>query len=51
MDYLSALQIIHDVLHPNNYLEIGCRSGLSLGLSKCHSLQSLKSPIYEFSLG
>ena len=38
MDYLEALQIIHDKLMPRNYLEIGCRKGISLSLSSCQSI-------------
>ncbi|HVA26970.1 MAG TPA: class I SAM-dependent methyltransferase [Candidatus Baltobacteraceae bacterium] len=34
MDYLSALQLVHTIVAPNNYCEIGCRFGYSLALSK-----------------
>jgi hypothetical protein len=38
MDYLSALEIIHRELLPNNYVEIGCRFGKSMSLSRCPSI-------------
>lgn len=38
MDYLEALRTIHKELEPENYVEIGCRLGVSLGLSKCSSI-------------
>ena len=38
MDYLSVLKIIHLELSINNYVEIGCRLGNSLGLSRCQSI-------------
>ena len=38
MNYLSALEIIHRELNPDNYLEIGCRLGRSLSLSRCQSI-------------
>src|SRR5579862_7896129 len=33
MDYLSALRLVHEVLRPRSYCEIGCRFGYSLTLS------------------
>ncbi len=38
MDYLSALKIIHHELSPDNYVEIGCRLGKSISLSRCQSI-------------
>ncbi len=38
MNYLEALQIIHRHLQPKNYVEIGCRMGNSLSISKCESI-------------
>ena len=38
MKYLSALQQFHSTLRPASYLEIGCRHGISLALSRCPSL-------------
>lgn len=34
MDYLSALDLVHMIVAPRNYCEIGCRFGHSLALSK-----------------
>ncbi len=34
MDYLSALNLVHTIVAPKNYCEIGCRFGNSLTLSK-----------------
>ena len=38
MDYLSALETIHYELSPDNYVEIGCRLGKSISLSRCQSI-------------
>ncbi len=38
MDYLRALEIIHHELSPDNYVEIGCRLGKSISLSRCQSI-------------
>jgi hypothetical protein len=38
MNYLHALQLCHEMLAPSNYLEIGCRHGTSLALSRCPAL-------------
>ncbi len=38
MNYLTALSLLHDTLSPKNYVEIGCREGLSLSLSKCPAI-------------
>lgn len=38
MDYLTALAATHATLAPRNYLEIGCRHGLSLALSKAPAI-------------
>src|SRR5665213_318067 len=35
MQYLVALDLIHWILIPTNYVEIGCRKGVSLALSQC----------------
>lgn len=35
LDYISALRFVHETLRPANYWEIGCRLGISLGLSRC----------------
>lgn len=34
MDYLQALNLVHTIVAPRNYCEIGCRFGYSLALSK-----------------
>jgi hypothetical protein len=34
MNYLEALRLAHAVLRPRNYVEIGCRFGSSLALSR-----------------
>ena len=38
MNYLTALRRVHALLRPANYLEIGCRHGASLALSRCPSI-------------
>lgn len=38
MNYLDALNILHDRLRPANYVEIGCRAGRSLALARCPAL-------------
>ncbi|PBB44070.1 hypothetical protein CK222_10085 [Mesorhizobium sp. WSM3866] len=38
MDYLAALSLIHRILRPRNYLEIGSRFGHSLALSEAPSI-------------
>lgn len=38
MNYLKALSIIHRILKPNFYIEIGCREGRSLSIANCRSL-------------
>lgn len=38
MNYLDALRLVHDILVPTNYLEIGCRQGHSLSLARCPSV-------------
>lgn len=38
MNYLKALRQVHELLSPANYLEIGCRHGTSLALSRCPSI-------------
>jgi predicted O-methyltransferase YrrM len=38
MNYLTALRFIHQQLQPKNYVEIGCRLGISLSLSRCDSI-------------
>ncbi len=38
MDYLAALNLLHDMLKPSSYVEIGCREGRSLTLSRCPSV-------------
>ncbi|MFC3322106.1 class I SAM-dependent methyltransferase [Mesorhizobium cantuariense] len=38
MEYLEALSLIHKILRPRNYLEIGCRFGHSLALSEAPSI-------------
>jgi len=38
MNYLTALSLLHDILSPKNYVEIGCREGMSLSLSKCPAI-------------
>jgi hypothetical protein len=34
LDYLSALGLVHEIVRPSNYCEIGCRFGYSLALSR-----------------
>jgi hypothetical protein len=34
LDYLSALGLVHEIVRPSNYCEIGCRYGYSLALSR-----------------
>lgn len=57
MNYLTALRLIHDILRPASYVEIGCRNGVSLAMSRCASLaidpdfeitQALKAPTRLF---
>lgn len=38
MDYLTALSLIHDIVNPLRYAEIGCQFGHSLALAKCPSV-------------
>ncbi|MGA0617672.1 class I SAM-dependent methyltransferase [Paracoccus sp. KR1-242] len=38
MDYLTALSLLHDALAPKSYVEIGCRQGRSLSLSRCPAI-------------
>ncbi|MFH5776899.1 class I SAM-dependent methyltransferase [Paracoccus sp. NGMCC 1.201697] len=38
MDYLTALSLLHDALTPKSYVEIGCRQGRSLSLSRCPAI-------------
>ena len=38
MNYLHALQEVHRILLPRNYVEIGCREGKSLALANCPSV-------------
>ncbi|WP_296742884.1 CmcI family methyltransferase [Mesorhizobium sp.] len=38
MDYIEALSVIHGILRPRSYLEIGCRFGHSLALSAAPSI-------------
>lgn len=38
MDYLEALSRAHGLLRPRNYVEIGCRSGHSLAVSRSPSI-------------
>src|SRR5690606_2130068 len=38
MNYLRALRLCHEILAPSNYLEIGCRHGTSLALSRCPAI-------------
>lgn len=38
MNYLEALRLVHDVVKPSNYCEIGCRLGVSLALSRSRSV-------------
>ena len=38
MEYTTALDLIHELIKPSNYLEIGCRQGKSLSLSRCSSI-------------
>lgn len=38
MDYLEALSRAHAALRPRNYVEIGCRCGVSLALSRSPSI-------------
>jgi hypothetical protein len=38
MDYLHALGLVHEIIKPANYCEIGCRHGISLALSRTTSI-------------
>jgi hypothetical protein len=38
MHYLRALDLLHDNLRPANYVEIGCRKGISLSRAKCPAI-------------
>lgn len=38
MDYINALQVLHRVIVPRSYCEIGCRFGHSLSLARCPSV-------------
>jgi len=38
MNYLDALRRVHELFSPANYLEVGCRHGTSLALSRCPSI-------------
>lgn len=38
MDYLTALDLIHDALKPDSYVEIGCREARSLSLARCQAI-------------
>lgn len=38
MDYLTALNLLHDTLSPDSYVEIGCREGRSLALARCQAV-------------
>lgn len=38
MDYLTALRLIHEIIRPRNYCEIGVRLGYSLALSSVPSI-------------
>lgn len=38
LDYLSALDLLHDRLAPTSYVEIGCREGVSLARARCPAL-------------
>lgn len=45
MDYLQALNLVHTIVAPRNYCEIGCRFGYSLALSKAPTVAV--DPDYE----
>ncbi|MEM6375685.1 MAG: class I SAM-dependent methyltransferase [Pseudomonadota bacterium] len=49
MDYITALDLIHDILKPATYVEIGCREGRSLTLARCPSLAI--DPDFEIRMG
>ena len=49
MDYLKALDLLHDRLAPASYVEIGCREGRSLGLARCPALAI--DPEFEIRVG
>lgn len=38
LNYLDALRLIHKTHSPQNYVEIGCRKGLSLALAQCPAI-------------
>lgn len=38
MNYLQALALLHNIVAPRNYLEIGCQYGHSLAISRCPSI-------------
>ncbi|MCB1363199.1 MAG: hypothetical protein KDK02_03710, partial [Rhodobacteraceae bacterium] len=49
MDYLKALDLLHDRLAPASYVEIGCREGRSLGLARCPAVAI--DPEFEIRVG
>lgn len=49
LDKYEALELIHEQLKPNKYLEIGIRTGKSLILSKCDSVGIDPNPILKFN--
>ena len=38
MQYLEALRLVHDLVEPDTYLEIGSRHGASLALARCPAI-------------
>lgn len=49
MDYLNALELLHDTLTPASYVEIGCREGRSLSLARCPAIAI--DPDFEIRVG
>ena len=49
MNYLTALDLLHDTLAPASYVEIGCREGRSLTLSRCPAVAI--DPDFEIRVG
>lgn len=58
MTYIEALELVHQILNPTFYVEIGCRNGKSLSLATCPSVaidplpeinQEIKAPFQLFA--
>jgi predicted O-methyltransferase YrrM len=38
MNYINALDHVHEILRPGSYVEIGCREGISLSRARCPAI-------------